>query len=169
MNETIFNGALAENIQNESFQNAAKSLLENSFDDPKDISMPSAEETQSDSEQLARLYEEDQRRKGEQLVNTPEFKATVMFNNYVKSSPRILSGREKRTLFRECLRNAKKGRYDYIFDADRLRRHAQKTFEMHNKAKVLTNPTVDDIPKDVQETLLDMVDKEPWSDTESSE
>lgn len=169
MNETIFNGALAENIQNESIQNEARSLLENNFDDPKDISMPSAEETQSDSEQFARLYEEDQRRKGEQLVNTPEFKATVMFNNYVKSSPRILSGREKRTLFRECLRNAKKGRYDYIFDADRLRRHAQKTFELHNKAKALSNPTVDDIPEDVQKTLLDMVDKEPWSDTESSE
>ena len=163
MNESILNGALAEHLQN-----VPSSLLDN-FVNLEDVSMPSAEETQSDAEELARQYEEDQRRKGEQLVNTPEFKATVMFNNYVKSSPKILSGREKRTLFRECLRNAKKGRYDHIFDPDKLRAHAQKTFEMHNKPKPLVKPTVDDIPEDVQKSLLEMVDKEPWSDTESSE
>lgn len=98
-----------------------------------------------------------------QFTLTPEIKAEIVFNNFIKNSNRILSGKEKRSLHRECIRNAKLGRYDYMFDPDKLRKREERDKAKFDKLNAPAKHTVDDIPADVQKSLLGMVDKEPWS------
>ena len=114
---------------------------------------------------------EAQKKEAERIMKTPEFKASVLFNNYIKTNNVIMSGPEKKRLYREFLRKAKKGRYDYLFDPDKIARREEKERERQRKKfEKLNTPikyTVDDIPEDVQKTLLSMVDKEPGSEIDS--
>ena len=65
-----------------------------------------------------------------------EIQAQIVFNNYMNNANRLMSGKEKRRLFRECLRNAKKGRYEYMFDKEKIAKKEErmrKNFEKLNK------------------------------------
>lgn len=70
---------------------------------------------------------------------THEEQAKIIFENYIQNTQRFLSGKEKRRLYRECLRNAKKGRYEYLFDeskqAKKRERAAQAFDKMNNPSK----------------------------------
>lgn len=64
-----------------------------------------------------------------------EIQAQIVFENYIRNSQRLLSGKEKRRLLRECQRNAKKGRYNYMFDKEKMAKReerARKNFEKIN-------------------------------------
>ena len=74
------------------------------------------EEMEKKKEQQ-RIIDEHNRR----VRETPEFKAQIVFNQYLQSNP-YLTGQQKRRLYRECLLNAKKGRYDYMFDPEKIRK-----------------------------------------------
>lgn len=71
---------------------------------------------------------------------TPEEQAQIVFENYIQNTQRFLSGKEKRRLLRECQRNARKGRYEYLFDeekqAKKRERAAQAFDKMNNPNKV---------------------------------
>lgn len=96
------------------------------------------------------------------ITLTPEIKAEIVFENFIRNSNRVFSGKERRALHRECLRNAKRGRYDYMFDPEKLRKREERDKARFDKLNAPAKHTVDEIPEDVQKTLLDMVDKEPW-------
>lgn len=67
-----------------------------------------------------------------------EVQAQIVFDNYMNSANRFMSGKEKRRLYRECLRNAKKGRYTYMFDPAKMQKRqerARQNFDKMNKPK----------------------------------
>lgn len=66
-----------------------------------------------------------------------EIQAQIVFENYVKNSNRLLSGKEKRRLYRECLRNAKKGRYVSMFDPEKIQKRQER---MHKNFEMINNP-----------------------------
>lgn len=98
-----------------------------------------------DESLLARLSEAgEELAKMQQFVEkkklTPEEQAQIVFENYIQNTQRFLSGKEKRRLLRECQRNARKGRYEYLFDeekqAKKRERAAQAFDKMNNPNKV---------------------------------
>lgn len=66
-----------------------------------------------------------------------EIQAQIVFENYMKNSNRLLSGKEKRRLYRECLRNAKKGRYVSMFDPEKIQKRQER---MHKNFEMINNP-----------------------------
>ena len=65
-----------------------------------------------------------------------EVQAQIIFDNYMNNTNRLMSGKEKRRLYRECLRNAKKGRYNYMFDPDKMQKRQERirqNFDKMNK------------------------------------
>lgn len=107
-----------------------------------------------------RIIDEHNRR----VAQTPEFKAQVVFNSYLQNNP-YMSGPEKRRLRKECLRLAKKGRYDYLFDPEKIRKREEreklKAEKMKEKFDNLNKPkvyTVDDLSDETRATLEIMAD-----------
>lgn len=67
-----------------------------------------------------------------------EVQAQIVFDNYVRNTNRIMFGKEKRRLYRECLRNAKKGRYRYMFDPEKIQKRQERArlnFEKLNNSQ----------------------------------
>ena len=74
----------------------------------------------------------------EHMAKSPVYQAEVMYNNYIRSSsgPRVMSGQQKRSLKREFLRNARKGKYNNFFDqiyVERVTEEILKTAEAADK------------------------------------
>ena len=104
----------------------------------------------------------------ERVVKSAEYKANVVLLQYIsqaQQSGRFISGHEKRMLYRKFLRLAKKGKYDYMFDPEKI---AKRQERMKAKFDSLNAPivkhTADEIPDDVQERLKEMVNEEPWNE-----
>lgn len=104
----------------------------------------------------------------ERVAMSPEYKANVVLLQYIsqaQQSGRFISGHEKRMLYRKFLRLAKKGKYDYMFDPEKI---AKRQERMKAKFDSLNAPivkhTVDEIPDNVQERLKEMVNEEPWNE-----
>ena len=138
-----------------------------------DTSVLTTEEGQTKSGTMS-LDKEVERKKEEmakreelrrQFEKTPEYKAAVVFQNHVKSIGRPMSGKELRALRRECLRNAKKGKYDKFFSKEYIERQAKRQQEKFAKMNKPTVHTVEEIPEDAQKRMLEMMDEEPWHDS----
>ena len=104
----------------------------------------------------------------ERVAMSAEYKANVVLLQYIsqaQQSGRFISGHEKRMLYRKFLRLAKKGKYDYMFDPEKI---AKRQERMKAKFESLNAPmvkhTVDEIPDNVQERLKEMVNEEPWNE-----
>lgn len=104
----------------------------------------------------------------ERVKMSPEYKANIVLLQYISQSQqtgKFISGHEKRTLYRKFLRLAKKGKYDYMFDKEKI---AKRQERMRAKFESLNAPivkhSVEEIPDDVQERLKEMVNEEPWND-----
>lgn len=104
----------------------------------------------------------------ERVEMSPEYKANIVLLQYISQSQqtgKFISGHEKRTLYRKFLRLAKKGKYDYMFDKEKI---AKRQERMRAKFESLNAPivkhSVEEIPDDVQERLKEMVNEEPWND-----
>lgn len=129
----------------ESDDRAAANLIEN-------IAVP----TTDSQEDQQKLIDEHNRR----VVHTPEFKAQVMYENYINTCGTILDGPAKRRLKKQLLREAKKGKFDYLFDPEKIaKREAreQAKFDELNKPVI---HKVDDISPEVQATLKEMANME---------
>ena len=155
----VLNGAMetAEEAEN------LKSLLEN----------PSNEESLLNTEYntdttLPLTDDELVEAHNERVAMSAEYKANVVLLQYIsqaQQSGRFISGHEKRMLYRKFLRFAKKGKYDYMFDPEKI---AKRQERMKAKFESLNAPivkhTVDEIPDNVQERLKEMVNEEPWNE-----
>ena len=104
----------------------------------------------------------------ERVEMSPEYKANIVLLQYISQSQqtgKFISGHEKRTLYRKFLRLAKKGKYDYMFDKEKI---AKRQERMRAKFESLNAPivkhSVEEIPDDVQEKLKEMVNEEPWNE-----
>ena len=155
----VLNGAMetAEEVE------SLKSLLEN----------PSNEESLLNTEYntdttLPLTDDELVEAHNERVAMSAEYKANVVLLQYIsqaQQSGRFISGHEKRMLYRKFLRLAKKGKYDYMFDPEKI---AKRQERMKAKFESLNAPivkhTVDEIPDNVQERLKEMVNEEPWNE-----
>lgn len=100
-----------------------------------------------------RIIDEHNRR----VAQSPEYKAKIVYDSYVQNNP-LMSGQEKRRLRKECLRLAKKGKYDYLFDPEKIRKRQEREqakFDKLNKPKVYS---VDDLSDETRATLEQMAD-----------
>ena len=118
-------------------------------------------------EQLNKTDEEFINEHNEEISKSSEYRGMMMYNNYIhsqESQGTIFTGKQKRVLKRKFLRDAKKGKYDYIFDEEKIKRRqerAAKDFESLNKP---VKHSVNDLDDNVKDTLLDMENKEPWNE-----
>ena len=104
----------------------------------------------------------------ERVVMSPEYKANIVLMQYMtqqRQAGKYITGHDKRMLYRKFLRLAKKGKYDYMFDPEKI---AKRQERMKAKFDSLNAPivkhTADEIPDDVQERLKEMVNEEPWNE-----
>ena len=100
-----------------------------------------------------RLIDEHNRR----VRESPEFKAQVVFNQYVQQNP-YMSGKDKRRLLRECIKNAKKGRYDYLFDEEKIRKREERQKEKFDKLNKPKIHSVEELSDETRATLEQMAD-----------
>jgi len=124
------------------------------------------ESVSSDEAQEADYNEEIRKKQEEQRIidehnkrvrESPEFKAQVVFNQYVQQNP-YMSGKDKRRLLRECLKNAKKGKYDYLFDEEKIRKREERQKEKFDKLNKPKIHTVEELSDETRATLEQMAD-----------
>ena len=124
------------------------------------------ESVSSDEAQEADYNEEIRKKQEEQRIidehnkrvrESPEFKAQVVFNQYVQQNP-YMSGKDKRRLLRECLKNAKKGKYDYLFDEEKIRKREERQKEKFDKLNKPKVHTVEELSDETRATLEQMAD-----------
>ena len=104
----------------------------------------------------------------ERVAMSAEYKANIILLQYVSQAQkegRFISGHDKRMLYKKFLRRAKKGKYDYMFDPEKI---AKRQERMKAKFESLNSPiikhTVEEIPDNVQERLKEMVNETPWNE-----
>ena len=113
------NSEVVESLENMNAANEEESLLKEACDIVDNAAISDsleAVDAKKVSEEQERMIAEHNRR----VMQSPEFKAAVLFDNYVKTCGRVLSGSEKRTIRRRFLAEAKKGKYDYLFDEEKM-------------------------------------------------
>ena len=124
------------------------------------------ESVSSDEAQEADYNEEMRKKQEEQRIidehnkrvrESPEFKAQVVFNQYAQQNP-YMSGKDKRRLLRECLKNAKKGKYDYLFDEEKIRKREERQKEKFDKLNKPKIHTVEELSDETRATLEQMAD-----------
>ncbi len=160
---------MEESLLNNSLLGAEdNSTLDNTSIFGTDLANDTSSDTISNQDEVSTFdYDEEiERKKEEQRIidehnrrvsQTPEYKAQIVFNSYVQNNP-YLSGQEKRRLKKECLRLAKKGKYDYLFDPEKIRKREEREqakFDKLNKPKVYS---VDDLSDETRATLEQMAD-----------
>ena len=158
MNNERFMSLLDEQ-DTSSFDETAVSLLNS----PQEVSEIPYEEVTPEDEKQKLITEHNTR-----IIKSPEYQAKIVFEQYIGNAIAqgiYYSGSQKKTIYRQILRKAKKGRYMSMFDEDAQRRKAEK---MKAKFEKLKNPqvvhSVDEIPQETQDRLLEMVNEEPWHD-----
>ena len=62
-----------------------------------------------------------------------EIQAQIVFDNFINNNNRVMSGKEKRRLRRECLKNAKKGKYMYMFDPVKIQKRQERVHQNFDK------------------------------------
>lgn len=123
-------------------------------------SVSSDEAQETDYNEEIRKKQEEQRIIDEHnkcVRESPEFKAQVVFNQYVQQNP-YMSGKDKRRLLRECLKNAKKGKYDYLFDEEKIRKREERQKEKFDKLNKPKVHTVEELSDETRATLEQMAD-----------
>ena len=125
-------------------------------------SVSSDEAQETDYNEEIRKKQEEQRiidEHNKRVRESPEFKAQVVFNQYVQQNP-YMSGNDKRRLLRECLKNAKKGKYDYLFDEEKIRKREERQKEKFDKLNKPKVHTVEELSDETRVTLEQMADAE---------
>ena len=108
----------------------------------------------------------------ERVAMSAEYKANIILMQYVsqaRDEGRFISGHDKKMLYKKFLRRAKKGKYDYMFDPEKIaKRHERMKAKSKANFESLNSPiikhTVEEIPDNVQERLKEMVNETPWNE-----
>lgn len=93
------------------------------------------------------------------MLKSPDYQAFVMFQNYIRTCRRALSGKEKRNIYRDFLRKAKKGRYNHLFDPEIAKRREERSKAKFDAINAPVPHSVVEIPENVQKEMLDMEEK----------
>lgn len=112
-------------------------------------------------EEQKRLIEEHNKR----IMASPEYKASVVFNNYLATTQYILSGPQKRSLYRKFLREAKRGRYDYLFDEEKIKRREERAKAKFDKLNKPSVQKAEDVPDELKERLVELAGTDEWKHT----
>ena len=116
--------------------------------------------TAVDSEEAAaeqqRIIDEHNQR----IMKSPEFKAQVMYENYLRTCGRILDGPAKRRIRKQFLRDAKNGKFDYLFDPEKIAKRQAREQAKFDKLNKPIIHKVEDIDEDTQATLKEMANME---------
>ena len=116
--------------------------------------------TAVDSEEAAaeqqRIIDEHNQR----IMKSPEFKAQVMYENYLRTCGRILDGPAKRRIRKQFLRDAKNGKFDYLFDPEKIAKRQAREQAKFDKLNKPVIHKVEDIDEDAQATLKEMANME---------
>lgn len=119
----------------------------------------------TDEEEKQKIIEEH----NERVRKSPEYQAQILANQYIanaRNSGIYYNGAQRKGIYKKFLRQAKKGKFNYLFDEEKQRKRMER---MQKKFDSLNNPTpvhsVDELPQEAKEKLLEMVDEEPWHDT----
>ena len=116
--------------------------------------------TAVDSEEAAaeqqRIIDEHNQR----IMKSPEFKAQVMYENYLRTCGRILDGPAKRRIRKQFLRDAKNGKFDYLFDPEKIAKRQAREQAKFDKLNKPVIHKVEDIDEDTQATLKEMANME---------
>ena len=138
--ESLLNNPGLANLQDSEMAETVASTLAQESE-----SLLSREELKKANEQLAghlSMYDQPEITKPSEHpvyeggIPPYEVQAQIVFDNYMNSANRFMSGKEKRRLYRECLRNAKKGKYTYMFDPAKMQKRqerARQNFDKMNK------------------------------------
>lgn len=149
-----------DNIKNASdnLENSEETLLEE--DDRVAADLIEDVATAVDSEEAAaeqqRIIDEHNQR----IMKSPEFKAQVMYENYLRTCGRILDGPAKRRIRKQFLRDAKNGKFDYLFDPEKIAKRQAREQAKFDKLNKPVIHTVEDIDEDTQATLKEMANME---------
>lgn len=106
MEESLLNGLRSKNDQEFPVSDGLDSLLNSGVDDAEDI-------LNGDDEQQT---PEQGNIDNKEFLRNPEVQAEIIYTNYINSSGRIYSGKEKRRIRREILKKAKQGKYMKMFE-----------------------------------------------------
>ena len=149
-----------DNIKNASdnLENSEETLLEE--DDRVAADLIEDVATAVDSEEAAaeqqRIIDEHNQR----IMKSPEFKAQVMYENYLRTCERILDGPAKRRIRKQFLRDAKNGKFDYLFDPEKIAKRQAREQAKFDKLNKPVIHKVEDIDEDTQATLKEMANME---------
>ena len=160
MEESLLNNESLLGQETESTVDTTSLFGTNIADDTSSDTLKSGEVVALDHDAEVQRKLEEQRiidEHNRRVAQTPEFKGQVVFNSYVQNNP-YMTGKEKRRLLRECIKNAKKGKYDYLFDPEKIRKREEREqakFDKLNKPKVYS---VDDLSDETRATLEMMAD-----------
>ena len=149
-----------DNIKNtiDNLENSEETLLEE--DDRVAADLIEDVATAVDSEEAAaeqqRIIDEHNQR----IMKSPEFKAQVMYENYLRTCGRILDGPAKRRIRKQFLRDAKNGKFDYLFDPEKIAKRQAREQAKFDKLNKPVIHKVEDIDEDTQATLKEMANME---------
>ena len=149
-----------DNIKNttDNLENSEETLLEE--DDRVAADLIEDVATAVDSEEAAaeqqRIIDEHNQR----IMKSPEFKAQVMYENYLRTCGRILDGPAKRRIRKQFLRDAKNGKFDYLFDPEKIAKRQAREQAKFDKLNKPIIHKVEDIDEDTQATLKEMANME---------
>lgn len=159
-------------INKESDVDAEQSLLETSLltnEGQSNTDIPSDDQAASLVEGLATAVDSDEAKLEQQriidehnrrVMQSPEFQAQVMYDNYLRTTPGIFDGKTKRRLRKQFLHEAKKGKFKRFFDEEMIAKRQQREQEKFDRLNAPVVHSVDDIPEETQETLKKMADME---------
>ncbi len=154
--ETLVN----ENSFDELIDNNTTSLLNNPQE--TDTSSPNNEIEAEVARQ--KLIEEHNQR----VLKSPEYQARIIFEQHIAnaiSQGIYYTGPQRKSIYKQMLRKAQKGRYNYLFDEGAQQRKAEKMrkkFDKLNKPQVVHS--ADELSEETKARLQEMVNEEPWND-----
>ena len=142
----------------DNLENSEETLLEE--DDRVAADLIEDVATAVDSEEAAaeqqRIIDEHNQR----IMKSPELKAQVMYENYLRTCGRILDGPAKRRIRKQFLRDAKNGKFDYLFDPEKIAKRQAREQAKFDKLNKPVIHKLEDIDEDAQATLKEMANME---------
>lgn len=153
---------MAESLLNINAVDMASKL---SSDTVKNLMENNKEITDADYEEVTSKTDEEMiDAHNTEIMKNPEYQGLYMYQNYIheqESNGNFLSGKQKRSIRRDFLRKAKKGKFNHIFDQaliDKKIERSKKSFDELNAPTV--QKSVDDLSEDTKAALLDMEKQE---------
>ena len=113
MTESSLLEQVSSDLENRDFN----SLIDNptSYSDVQEESLISSDDTMSFAELNNDLMSEHEIELRRKFFSNPKNQATILLNNYVREQSILINRSQRKKIYADFLRNAKKGKYNKIF------------------------------------------------------